>query len=170
MALSKAQKQEIVAEVSASLKEAQVLILAHNKGLTVAEVSDLRRKMRDAGANYRVVKNTLAKLAAEGTPFAATAGMMKGPTAMATSKDPVAAAKVMVDYAKTNEKIVILGGAFGEKALDVKAVEALAKMPSLDQLRATLAGMLQTPAQRIATLLQAPGSQVARVIAVYSKK
>lgn len=170
MPLNRAEKKTIIGEVNATLKSAGVLILVHNQGLTVAQVSQLRAKIREAGAEYRVVKNRLAKLAMEGTPYAGAVDMMKGPTVMTTSADPVSAAKVVVDFAKTNDKLVIIGGQFGEKRLDAKTVEQLAKMPSLDQLRATLIGMLQTPAQRIASILQAPGGQVARCIGAHSRK
>ncbi len=170
MALSKTQKINVINEVEASLKDASTIILVENKGMTVAEVSDLRRKARVAGATYKVAKNRLAKRALSGTAFEHITPMLKGPTAMAVSKDPVAAAKLIVDFAKTNEKLVILGGAFMEKNLDVKGVEALSKMPSLDELRAKIVGMLATPATRIATVLQAPASQIARVVSAYSKK
>lgn len=170
MAKTRAQKQQSLETTAETLKASQVLILVHNKGLTVAEVSDLRRKMREAGAQYSVVKNRLAKLAIKDTAYESVADLLKGPTAMATSPDPVAAAKVLVNFAKTNEKLVILGGAFGEQKLDLKSVETLATLPSLDELRGKLIGLLQAPAQRIASVLQAPGGQVARVIGAYSKK
>lgn len=170
MALSKAQKTNVISAVETSLKDASTVIVVHNKGMTVAEVSDLRRKARAVGATYKVAKNRLAKRALSGTAFEQLSPMLKGPTAMAVSKDPVAAAKVVVDFAKTNEKLVILGGAFMDKNLDVKGVEALSKMPSLDELRAKIVGMLATPATRIATVLQAPASQLARVVSAYSKK
>lgn len=170
MPLSRVEKQDIVQEVQAHLNEATSLILVHNNGMTVAQVSELRRRMREAGASYRVVKNRLAKLALVDTQFANISDMFSGPTAMATSKDAVAAAKVAVEFAKTNDKLVIVGGAFANTKLDIKGVETLAKMPSLDELRAKLVGMLQTPATRIAGVLQAPGGQLARVIAAYSAK
>jgi large subunit ribosomal protein L10 len=170
MALSKAQKVKVIDAVGSSIQEASTVILVENKGMTVAEVSDLRRKARAVGATYKVAKNRLAKRALAGTTFEHISPMLKGPTAMAVSKDPVAAAKVIVDFAKTNDKLVILGGAFMDKNLDVKGVEALSKMPSLDELRAKIVGILATPATRIATVLQAPASQVARVVSAYSKK
>jgi large subunit ribosomal protein L10 len=170
MPLTRTQKHDIVGEVQETLKNSTSLILVHNKGMTVAEVSELRRRMRAAGAEYRVVKNRLAKLALKDSEFESASDLFTGPTAMATSKDPVAAAKIAVEFAKTNEKLVIVGGSFANKVMDAKGVEALSKLPSLDELRARLVGMLQTPAQRIATLLQAPGSQVARVVSAYSQK
>lgn len=170
MPMNRAQKKTMIETTQETLKSAGVLVLTHNKGLTVAEVSELRRRMREAGAQYRVVKNRLAKLALEGSGFEQASDLMTGPTAMATSADPVAAAKVAVEFAKTNEKLVIIGGAFGDKALSVKEVETLAKMPSLDELRGKLIGLLQAPAQRIASILQAPGGQVARVIGAHARK
>jgi len=170
MPLTRAQKKDIITEVNSSLKDVSTVVLVHNKGMTVAEVSDLRRKMRAAGASYRVVKNKLARLALKDTSFDIAGDLLKGPTGIASSKDAVAAAKVAVEFAKTNEKLVIIGGAFNNAKLDVKGVEMLAKMPSLDELRARIVGMLKTPATRIVTVLQAPGSQVARVIAAHASK
>ncbi len=170
MALTRAQKEALVGEVSERLSNASVLILVQNKGLTVAEVSDLRVKMRAAGAGYKVSKNRLTKIATKGTTFEALSDKMKGPVALAYSEDPIAAAKVMVDFAKTNEKVAIVGGAFGDRLLDTAGVEALAKMPSLDQLRGTIVGLLQAPAQKILGVLQAPAGQVARVIGAYAAK
>lgn len=170
MALTRAQKKQVVSTVSDSLVDSQVLILVENKGLTVAEVSELRTKMREAGAGYRVAKNRLSKIAIKGTQFENVTPMLKGPLAMAYSADPVAAAKVAVEFAKKNDRLVIVGGAFGERMLDVKSIESLATMPSLDELRGKIIGLLQAPAQRIASVLQAPGGQVARVVAAYAKK
>lgn len=170
MPMTRAQKEQMVANATETLTTAQVLVLAHNNGLTVAQVSELRVKMREAGASYRVVKNRLAKIAMKDTPFAAISDMMKGPTTMGTSPDPVAAAKVMVEFAKKNEKLVIIGGSFNGQPLDAKGVETLATMPSLDELRGKIVGLLQAPAQKILGVLQAPGGQVARVIGAYSKK
>lgn len=170
MPLTRTQKQQIIEEVNVTLKDASTLILVHNKGMTVAEVSELRRRMREAGAEYRVVKNRLAKRALQDTIYGKTADLLKGPTVMATSNDPVSAAKTLVDFAKTNDKLVIIGGAFGDRVLGVKEVETLAKMPSLDQLRGMIVGMLQTPAQRLAVLAGAPAGQIARVIGAKSRK
>ncbi|MBV8939372.1 MAG: 50S ribosomal protein L10 [Alphaproteobacteria bacterium] len=170
MPLSRAQKEEMIQQTKTALESAGVLVMVHNNGLTVAQVSSLRRKMRDAGASFRVVKNRLAKRAIENTPYAGVEPLLKGPTAMATSPDPVTAAKVTVEFAKNNEKLVIIGGLFGDRLLDAKGVEQLAKMPSLDELRATLIALLQTPATRIAGVLQAPAGQLARVVGAYAKK
>jgi large subunit ribosomal protein L10 len=170
MPKSRAQKQELVSEVHQSLKTANIVLVAHYKGLTVAEMTDLRRRALKAGTSIRVTKNKLAVRSLEDTQYTGIAPMLKGPTAFATSQDPVAAAKTMADFAKTNEKLVILGGAFGAKMLDRKDVETLAKLPSLDQLRSMLIGLIQTPAQRIASVVQAPAGQVARVIAAKAQK
>lgn len=170
MALTRQKKKEVIEDVTGALGAAQVLILVHNKGMTVAEVSDLRVKMREAGAAYKVAKNRLVNLAVKGTNFEQLSNQLKGPTGLAYSQDPVAAAKVVVNFAKTNERLVILGGAFGERQLSLQDVEALAKMPSLDELRGKIIGLLQAPAQKILGVLQAPGGQVARVIAAHASK
>lgn len=170
MAMQKAQKNELIAEVNGSLKDSSALVVVHYKGLTVAEISDFRKKARETGTTLRVVKNLLAKRAVQGTDFEVANELLKGQTALAYSKDPVAAAKCVVEYAKTNEKLVVVGGAFSQKIMSPKEVEQLAKMPSLDELRARIVGMLKTPATRIASVLQAPGGQVARVIAAKAKK
>jgi large subunit ribosomal protein L10 len=127
-------------------------------------MTDLRAQMRAAGANFKVTKNRLTRLALDGTPYQSIADLFTGPTAMAYSSDPVAAAKVAVDFAKKNDKLVIQGGALGEQVLDVDGVKALATLPSLDELRAKIVGMVNTPATRIAGVLQAPGGQIARVL------
>jgi large subunit ribosomal protein L10 len=147
-----------------------MVVVTQNKGLTVAEVSDLRRKMRDGGSTFKVAKNRLAALALDGTPFDGIKPMLKGPTALAWSRDPVAVAKTAVDFAKTNEKLVLIGGALGTQTLDAAGVRALADLPSLDTLRAKLVGMLQTPATRIAGVLAAPAGQLARVFGAYAKR
>jgi len=163
-------KHEFVASLAAIFAETSFVLVAQNKGLTVADVSDLRRKMRDAGATYKVAKNRLATLALDGTRFDGVKPLLKGPTALAWSKDPVAVAKTAVEFAKTNDKFVVLGGALGTQTLDASGVKALAELPSLETLRAQLVGLIQTPATRIAGILQAPGGQVARVLAAYAKK
>ena len=133
-----------------------LLVVTRQSGLTVAEVSDLRRRMRAGGASYKVTKNRLARLALKGTKFEGIDSLFVGPTAVAVSKDPVAAAKVAVDYAKENEKLTIVGGALGEKVLDAEGVKALATLPSLDQLRGKIIGLIQAPATKIAGVLAAP--------------
>ena len=168
--MNRAEKKALIEATNAKLKNAEIALVVHNKGLTVAEMSDLRSKMREAGAEFKVTKNRLTKIAAKDTPYEQIADLFKGPAAVATAKEPVAVAKGLVDFAKNNEKLVIIGGAFGAQKLDVKAIETLAKLPSLNELRAKIVGMLQTPATRIACVLQAPGSQVARVVAAKAAK
>jgi len=168
--VDRTEKHEFVASLAAIFAETSFVLVAQNKGLTVADVSDLRRKMRDAGATYKVAKNRLATLALEGTRFDGVKPLLKGPTALAWSTDPVAVAKTAVEFAKTNDKFVVLGGALGAQTLDASGVKALAELPSLETLRAQLVGLIQTPATRIAGILQAPGGQVARVLAAYAKK
>jgi large subunit ribosomal protein L10 len=125
--------------------------------------------MRDAGAKFRVTKNRLAKIAIKGSKFEQLADQFSGPTAIAVSEDPVAAAKVVSEFAKTNDKLVILGGALGEKMLDAAGVAALAKLPSLDDLRSKLIGVLQAPAGKLASVVQAPAAQLARVLSAYGR-
>jgi large subunit ribosomal protein L10 len=168
--VDRTEKREFVASLAAVFAETSFVLVAQNKGLTVADVSDLRRRMRAAGATYKVAKNRLATLALEGTRFDGVKPLLKGPTALAWSKDPVAVAKTAVEFAKTNDKFVVLGGALGTQTLDAAGVKALAELPSLETLRAQLVGLIQTPATRIAGVLQAPGGQVARVLAAYAKK
>lgn len=170
MPMTKAQKNEQISLAKSKFTDAGVALVVHNKGLTVAEMTNLRAKMREAGADFKVTKNRLARIAAKDTPYEAIADLLKGPTVIATSKDPVAVAKGIVEFAKGNEKLVIVGGAYGAQKLDVKAIEQLSKLPSLNELRAKIVGMLKTPATRIACVLQAPGGQVARVIAAKAKK
>ena len=143
--------------------EAGSVVVAHYTGMTVAQMSTLRARMRAEGASFKVAKNRLAMRALEGTPAAGIAHLFKGPTGIAVSKDPVAASKVAVAYAKENDKLVILGGVVGNTALDVNGVKALAELPSLDELRAKIVGLLQAPATKIAGVLQAPAGQLARV-------
>ena len=168
--MNRAEKQQQIETTNVRFQEAGIALVVHNKGLTVAEMTQLRIKMREAGAQFKVTKNRLTKIAAKGTVFEGISDLFKGPAAVATSKDPVAVAKGLVDFAKNNEKLVIVGGAYGDQKLDVSAIESLAKLPSLNELRAKIVGMLQTPATRIACVLQAPGGQVARVVAAKAKK
>ncbi len=168
--MDRTEKHEFVASLATVFAETSFVLVAQNKGLTVADVSELRRRMRAAGATYKVAKNRLATLALDGTRFDGVKPLLKGPTALAWSKDPVAVAKTAVEFAKTNDKFVVLGGALGTQTLDAAGVKALAELPSLETLRAQLVGLIQTPATRIAGILQAPGGQVARVLAAYAKK
>jgi large subunit ribosomal protein L10 len=147
-----------------------VVVVAHYAGLTVAQMTRLRSDMRSAGGQVKVAKNRLVKLALEGTDAKGIADLLKGPTCLAYSADPVAAPKVAVKFAKANEKFVILGGAMGATVLDAKGVSSLADLPSLDELRSKLIGLLQAPASKIARTLNEPGAQLARVFGAYGNK
>jgi large subunit ribosomal protein L10 len=147
-----------------------LVVVTQQSGLTVAEVNDLRTRMREAGASYKVTKNRLTKLALEGTQYEALKSLFEGPTAIAYSEDPVAAAKVAVKFADENDKLTVIGGAMGAEMLDQTQVEALAKLPSLDELRGKLVGVLQAPATKVAGVIQAPAGQLARVFSAYSAK
>ncbi len=164
------QKTELVATLHERFTEAGLVVVAHNQGLTVAEITDLRTKVRKAGASFKVTKNRLTRLALAGTKFEPISSLFTGPTTISYSADPVAAAKVMVDFAKSNDKLVILGAGLGSNVLNAEGVKALATLPSLDELRGKILGMLQTPATRIAGVLQAPGGNIARVLSAYAKK
>jgi large subunit ribosomal protein L10 len=164
------EKSELVAALHEQFSQAGLVVVTHNNGLTVAEITDLRRKVRASGAKFKVTKNRLTRLALADTKFEGLDDLFTGPTAIAYSVDPVAAAKVVVDFAKGNDKLVILGASLGTNKLDVEGVKALATLPSLDELRGKLLGMIQTPATRIAGILQAPGGQIARVLSAYAKK
>ena len=168
--MDRKEKSELVASLHGKFVEAGLVVVTHNQGLTVAEITNLRQKVRAAGASFKVTKNRLTRLALAGTKFEPLGKLFTGPTAIAYSKDPVAAAKVVVDFAKGNEKLVIVGAALGDKVLDVEGVKVLASLPSLDQLRAKMLGMIQTPATRIAGVLKAPAGAVARVIAAHASK
>jgi len=159
----------VVASLKQTFEDSEIVVVTHYSGLTVADMTDLRGRMREAGASFKVAKNRLTRLALQGTKFEDLSDLMSGPTALAYSTDPVAAAKIAVNYSKDNEKLVILGGVFNGQSLDVDGVNTLAKLPSLDELRGKLVGMIQTPATRIAGVLQAPAGQVARVIGAYGQ-
>lgn len=168
--MDRAQKEAAVAGLNQTLGGVNLVVVTHQTGLTVYESMTLRRKVREAGASFKVTKNRLTRLALEGTKFQALQSLMTGPTALAFSEDPVAAAKVCVEFAKQNEKLTIIGGALGEQLLDVNGVQALAKLPSLDELRGMLIGLLQAPATKVAGVLQAPAGQLARVISAYGSQ
>jgi large subunit ribosomal protein L10 len=168
--MDRAQKKEAVATLKQTFSEANVVVITRNLGLTVAQSTQLRNRMRDAGAAYKVAKNTLALIAVDGTRYAPLSDMLTGPTALATSTDPVAAAKAAVDFAKTNDKLEIVGGAMGDTLLDVNGVKALAELPSLDELRARIVGLVQAPATKIAQLVNAPAAKLARVFGAYAAK
>jgi large subunit ribosomal protein L10 len=160
----------MVSGLNTVFSNAGVVVVAHYSGLTVADMTTLRSRMKAAGGSLKVAKNRLVKLALKGTDAEHISGLFQGPTVIAYSNDPVAAPKVASDFAKANEKFVILGGAFGKTNLDAGGIEALAKLPSLDELRGRIVGMINTPATRIAGVLQAPAAQLARVIGAYAKK
>ena len=168
--MDRTEKREFVSSLAAVFAETSMVVVSQNKGLTVAEVTDLRRKMRAAGANFKVAKNRLTVLALDGTKFGGIEPMLKGPTALAWARDPVAVAKVAVEFAKINETFVVIGGALGTQTLNAAGIKALSDLPSLDTLRAGLVGMISTPATRIAGVLQAPAGQLARVFAAYAKR
>jgi len=165
--VDRARKAELVAELQKTFESNSLVVVAQQSGLTVAEMSDLRKRMRDAGASFKVTKNRLAKIALKGTQFEGLADSFTGPTAIAVSQDPVAAAKVAVEFADKNEKLQIVCGALDAEQLDVDRVKALARLPSLDELRGKIVGLLQAPATKVAGVLQAPGGQLARVFAAY---
>ncbi len=163
--MDRSQKADLVAELKDVFAETGVVVVTRNLGLTVAQSGDLRAKMRDAGAQFKVAKNRLAKIALDGTDYSPISEFLVGPTALATSADPVAAAKVAVEFAKSNDKFEIVGGAMGTTLLDVNGVKALAELPSLDELRGTLIGLLQAPATKIARTVLEPAAQMARIFA-----
>ena len=168
--MDRAQKQELTASLHRDLSETVCLVITHQTGLSVAEASVLRQQMRNAGARYRVTKNRLMRRALEGTPFEALAPLFTGPTAIAFSQDPVAAAKAAVDYANRNTKLTIIAGGLSGQTLDQAAVRALAALPSLDELRGRIIGLIQAPATKLARLLQTPGGQLARVLAAHAEQ
>jgi large subunit ribosomal protein L10 len=168
--VERAAKQELVTELKEVFKTTNTVVVAHYAGLTVAQMQVLRRQARQAGTTVKVAKNRLAKLALEGTDVASIGPLLKGPTVIAYSNDPVGASKVAVDFAKGHEKFVILGGAMGKTALDPNGVKALASLPSLDELRAKIVGLIQAPATKIAQVINAPAAKVARVVQAYANK
>ena len=168
--VEKAKKAEVVEDLNGVFSKAGSVVVAHYSGMTVAQMSDLRSRMNAAGASFRVAKNRLAVRALKGTPVEGIAHLFKGPTGIATSNDPIAASKVVVAYAKDNEKLVILGGVVGTTALDANGVKALAALPSLDELRGKIVGLLQAPATKLAGIAAAPAGALARVISAYSRK
>lgn len=168
--MDRTEKQAFVASMASVFANTSMLVVTRNKGLNVAAATELRRRMRAAGATYKVGKNRLVTLAAKGTPFEGITPMLTGPTALAWAEDPVAVAKVAVEFAKTNDKLEILGGNLDGQMLDVNQVKALAELPSLDVLRAQLVGLISTPATRIASVVQAPAGQLARVFGAYADK
>ncbi len=168
--MDRAEKHQCVEALADVFKKTSVVVVAHYSGLTVAQMQSLRKQMRAAGASVQVAKNRLVKIALEGTEVASISGLMRGPTLIAYSDDPVAAAKVAVAFAKDHDKLRILGGAMGKTALNPDGVKSLATMPSLDELRAKLVGLIQAPATKLAQLTTAPAAKLARVVAAYAEK
>jgi len=168
--VERAEKDALVSTLNGVFSDAGVVVVTHYSGLNVAELSELRRDMAEAGASFRVTKNRLAKRALEGTPASEITDLFSGPTAIGVSDDPVAAPRILAKFAKANDKLIIRGGIMGETVLDESGVKALADLPSLDELRGKIVGMLNTPATRIAGVLAAPGGQVARVIAAKAEQ
>ena len=168
--MDRSQKADLVDELKQVFTETSVVVVTRNLGLTVAQSTDLRLKMRDAGAQFKVAKNRLALIALDGSRYKPIGDLLTGPTALATSSDPVAAAKVAVDFAKTTDRFEIVGGAMGDTMLDVDGIKALAALPSLDELRATIVGLVQAPASKIARTVNEPGAQLARIFTAYAAK
>ena len=168
--MDRSQKADAVAELNATFNEAGVVVITRNLGMTVAQSTALRVKMREGGASFKVSKNSLAKLAIANTDYAGIGDMLTGPVALGTSVDPVAAAKTVVEFAKTNDKLEVVGGAMGSVILNADGIKALASMPSLDELRAKLVGLVQAPATKIAQLATAPAAKLARVFSAYAEK
>jgi large subunit ribosomal protein L10 len=168
--VDRGQKKELIASLNALWAQQAFLGVTVNKGLTVAEVQELRKRMRAAGAGYKVAKNRLARLALAGTKFEGLSGMLKGPTGIAFSTDPVAAARVCAKFAKDNGKLIFLGGSLEGQTMDADAVKALAALPSLNELRGKMVGLLQAPATKVAGVLQAPAGQLARVLSARAKQ
>jgi large subunit ribosomal protein L10 len=166
--MDRVEKKELVGSLQELFSQTSVVVVCHYAGLTVAQMSALRRQARQAGASVKVTKNRIAKIALEGTDVASISDLLKGPTLLAYSGDPIAAPKVATDFAKGNEKLVILGGAMGKTALDANGIKALAALPSLDELRAKLIGLLQAPATKIAQVVNAPAAKLARVFGAYA--
>jgi large subunit ribosomal protein L10 len=167
--MDRSQKADSVASLNAVFNESGVVVITRNLGLTVAQSTLLRTKIRDAGASYRVAKNSLVKLAIQDTNYTGISDLLTGPTALATSIDPVAAAKTVVEFAKANDKIEIVGGAMGTMVLTPEGIKALASLPSLDELRAKIIGLVQAPATKLAQLTTAPAGKLARVFGAYAK-
>ena len=168
--MDRSQKADLVDQLKNVFTETSVVVVTRNHGLSVDQSTDLRLKMRDAGAQFNVAKNRLALIALDGTRYQPIGDLLKGPTALATSTDPVAAAKVAVEFAKSNDKFEIVGGAMGDTVLDVDGIKALAALPSLDELRAKIVGLIQAPASKIARTVNEPGAQLARIFSAYAAK
>ncbi|NCO04231.1 MAG: 50S ribosomal protein L10 [Alphaproteobacteria bacterium] len=168
--MTRTRKQEEIAILKETLENSEIVVLTYNKGLNAKSITDLRLKMRENDVTFKIVKNTLAKIATKGTRYEQIADMFTGPVGMATATDPVAAAKVANEFAKKNDRLVIIGGAYGDMILDEAAVKQLASLPSLDELRSKIIGLVQAPAQKIAQITQIPAQQLVGVTKAYSEK
>ncbi len=168
--MNRREKEEFISSLQEHLSSAALVVIARQSGLTVSEATNLRNQMREANAEFKVVKNTLARIAFKDTKFSSAIDLLSGPTAIAYSVDSVAAAKVAINFSEKNEKLQVVGGALGEKLLSEQQVKALAKLPSLDELRAKLMGTIQAPARQLASVIQAPARQVVQVVSAYAKK
>jgi large subunit ribosomal protein L10 len=168
--VERAQKQQLVEKLQQVLADTACVVVTHQSGLTVAEATQLRRQVRSAGAGFRVTKNRLARRALAGSAFEPLSALFTGPTAIAFSRDPVAAAKVVVEFANRNDKLTIVGGGLAGRQIDAAGIRELASLPSLDELRGKLVGLLQTPAARLAVVLQAPAGQIARVLSAFAEQ
>ncbi len=170
MGMSRAQKEAEIKELNERFSNDELVVVAHYSGLSVSELTDLRAQLRAEGASFKVTKNSLTKLAIKGTQFEQLDDLFTGPTGVASSQDPVAAAKVAHKFAKDHDKLIIIGGALGDMVLDAAGVEAIAKLPSLDEIRSKLVGLLQAPAQKIAGVMQAPARELVGVTKAYGEK
>ncbi|NCP12172.1 MAG: 50S ribosomal protein L10 [Sphingomonadales bacterium] len=168
--MDRTEKKNAVSALGETLAKAGVVVVTRNLGMTVDQSTELRSQVREAGAQFKVSKNSLARIAIDGTDYAGLADLLTGPVALATSEDPVAAAKATVEFAKKNDRLEIVGGAMGSKMLDADGIKALAALPSLDELRAKLVGLMQAPATKLAQISAAPAGQLARVFGAYAAK
>lgn len=170
MGMTRARKEDEIVDLRNRMESAEIIVLTHNTGLDAKSITDLRLKMRESGIGFKVVKNTLAKIASKGTSGEKIADMFTGPIGMATSQDPVAAAKVAHDFAKKNNKLVVIGGVYGDMILDAEGIKQLASLPSLDELRSKLIGLIQAPATKIARIMQTPAQLMVGVTKAYAEK
>ena len=166
----RSEKKTFVSELEKIYQDANSVIITHYHGLTVSQITNLRKALRENGASFKIVKNTLSKIAATNVKLTHDPEAFSGPTAIAYSKDPVAAAKGVVEFAKANDNLKVIGGIVNDKILNVGEVQQLAKLPSLDQLRGKIVGILQAPAANLARIVQAPAGSIARVVQAYSEK
>jgi len=169
-AVDRVKKEEFISDLNKTFNTASVVLIAQNSGLTVADMNELRNGMRELGAVVKVTKNRLTKIALKETPVSGLDEFLKGPTLIAYSDDPISAPKAAVKFAKDNEKFIVLGGSMSGTMLNTNDVKSLASLPSLDELRGKIIGLITSPAAAIAQIVNAPGSQVARVINAYSDK